>query len=884
MKICTDLLYQPLTLLDCLHTFCGSCLKEWFSWQRRNATATQDDNHRRGRKVRHTCPACRARVRDTKVDAKVNTLLEVLLQLDPSKSKSEEEKRRISETYRPGEPVLRTHRSSNDGATPRPAMVDEQSISERLAQLGLGDATNIFESGSDVAGPSQQSRHRPSSQRSNRRRDSPGPSHERLSLAANHQPSLVSLLSGSDNASISEGDLYRHAIEGGYLRRIARGMTPEEEEDLSRQIAEDYQHRRRSRTRHERHPDNEQSSHEPESGASIRRAERNRRPLFEPPPLSRVWQSNEPTRLRSASRHRSSSRSIIDDGRPVSRESAHRPRTSSSQRVGRPDSSHDAVSRRSSRHHENSPVQDFRPNRPEPTLESIARLPSRHGEDVPVSPVQERTDHRRHNHRHGTSVSSSRPSSGRSGDAAHGHHRRARHHQHQHHHRHHYPRNLSETPPSTARSSQLRVSSESRQYRQPSQDGRMSRPGSAAATDFQLQRSTRPLLQFEEPHLTCAACGKCDIQYEVHRVCYLCFGNRWTVCNRCYLQGSVCKHWYGFGTDAQLRYEQARRTRPLLPPPHVILARKYRQPPENSILGDMTSSDPATRLDEGLFCSMCNAFADECYWKCEQCNDGEWGFCNNCVNQGRCCTHHLLPIAKIYDDTFPEEATPKPVLEFTLGHRYSPLSITTSCNLCRCTILKEESYFHCPECEDGDYDICHMCYTRPRSSVRMSREDGHEGWRRCFQGHRMIVVGYHLGEMGYRRIILQDVVGGHALREDFTSGEPSGSWSWLETSDVSNSGRRVKALRRRHGMRVIAQPVHNSRFPPSGGVGLRVLALWSYYPEPDVKDEICFPRRAEITEAENINNDWYWGCYAGQRGLFPGLGYVRVLEEVTNLD
>ena len=33
--ICTEVLYQPLTLIDCLHTFCGSCLKEWFSHQYR---------------------------------------------------------------------------------------------------------------------------------------------------------------------------------------------------------------------------------------------------------------------------------------------------------------------------------------------------------------------------------------------------------------------------------------------------------------------------------------------------------------------------------------------------------------------------------------------------------------------------------------------------------------------------------------------------------------------------------------------------------------------------------------------------------------------------------------------------------------------------------
>jgi hypothetical protein len=70
------------------------------------------------------------------------------------------------------------------------------------------------------------------------------------------------------------------------------------------------------------------------------------------------------------------------------------------------------------------------------------------------------------------------------------------------------------------------------------------------------------------------------------------------------------------------------------------------------------------------------------------------------------------------------------------------------------------------------------------------------------------------------------------------------------------------------------------RFPPDGGVGLVVYALWSWYPEDEVEDELVFPRGAEITEAENINDDWFWGCYAGRTGLFPG-AHVTVVSEVV---
>jgi len=84
------------------------------------------------------------------------------------------------------------------------------------------------------------------------------------------------------------------------------------------------------------------------------------------------------------------------------------------------------------------------------------------------------------------------------------------------------------------------------------------------------------------------------------------------------------------------------------------------------------------------------------------------------------------------------------------------------------------------------------------------------------------------------------------------------------------------------------------RFPPDGGVGLRVLARWGYFPsqgaigstangnvnrdrvEEDTSDELMFPRGAEIREVEDINGTWYWGVYAGDKGVFPA-NYVRVL-------
>lgn len=62
--------------------------------------------------------------------------------------------------------------------------------------------------------------------------------------------------------------------------------------------------------------------------------------------------------------------------------------------------------------------------------------------------------------------------------------------------------------------------------------------------------------------------------------------------------------------------------------------------------------------------------------------------------------------------------------------------------------------------------------------------------------------------------------------------------------------------------------------PPDGGVGLRCLALWGRFEAAE--DELSFPKNAEVREAERMNEDWFWGVYAGMKGLFPG-NHVRLL-------
>ncbi|KAG8531393.1 uncharacterized protein KY384_003022 [Bacidia gigantensis] len=181
-------------------------------------------------------------------------------------------------------------------------------------------------------------------------------------------------------------------------------------------------------------------------------------------------------------------------------------------------------------------------------------------------------------------------------------------------------------------------------------------------------------------------------------------------------------------------------------------------------------------------------------------------------------------------------------------------------------------------------------------------ENGPKGWRRCpNKGHRMMIVGFEDGVDGQRRVIVEGVIGGWALDEsaitDFNtntntsadsggnSGKAEPEWSWREGSEK----RRAKTVHRHSASHASSstnptatnlEKVGGDKvFPPSGGVGLRVVALWSYWPQEGVEDELGFPKGAEIRECENINEDWFWGIYCRRKGLFPG-GYGRVIGRV----
>ena len=161
---------------------------------------------------------------------------------------------------------------------------------------------------------------------------------------------------------------------------------------------------------------------------------------------------------------------------------------------------------------------------------------------------------------------------------------------------------------------------------------------------------------------------------------------------------------------------------------------------------------------------------------------------------------------------------------------------------------------------------------------------------------------------GQQRVIVNDLVGGLFLedrREDWTwtdtngqqmtevnwrrktgkslsrrmfDGDPaSGGAAAASSSSASTSSSSAEAAM---GPGVAGERnVMMQKFPPDGGVGMKVIAKYAWIPAPDARDELSFQWGAEITEAVNRTPDWCEGAYAGRKGLFP-MNHVQVVEVV----
>ena len=829
--ICTEVLYQPLTLIDCLHTFCGSCLKEWFSHQHRKASHSHTPPSNP-----YTCPTCRAPVKDAQHNAMINTLLEMFLAANPEKHRSAEEKAEMAQLYKSGDNILpkveprrrdRRRRDEEDARRERRPAADEARERSRREAGSTTPARDRLAPQPDERSRSRSRDHdghrdRRMQQRQQRRemRDrvevaearlrgetqnsetgtgqslSPPPSSPRHPDAVEarsragtvaHQASIRSLVSVSEDSgtgsgtgdSLNEARLMSEILSEGLLDGInVDDLTEAQQDELSEIIAERYR---------QLHPRGERR---PVSEADDGRSD-----------VAVISSAPQETQLEEADRRQSS--------RSGARRAHEGPRSRSSASGQRPEQLQPLSNSRASQNEQNlSPPSQGRNHH--------RRASDQSGRDRP--PRVHRSSHP------GTGTNSATRSATDLSDR---------------------PR----TEEAAAADAPHRLSDTGRAQTEPRQSlpaselwnrggvtirrSRPSQPDSPALSQFLqntalatnssalLQSSARTAPQevlvdtseeavpvttsFEEPNITCYRCQRKDIQYEVYKHCSPCDVD---LCLRCYRSGRGCNHWFGFGHGAMTRFDASHpRTRASqqIELPHLLAGRQYHKPPAESIKareesnGVTTASDPASRLREGHFCDKCGTFASACFWTCDYCNEGEWGFCNACVATHHCCTHPLLPIAhKDFApgspfqmqpvDAFANHLSPTPghsapSSATSMGDRsygpqpdYVQLSITTNCDICTQPIPPSQSRYHCPSHPSpapqdptsmGDYDICTSCYHNLVKIGRMRRDDGPAGWRKCPSGHRMIVTSFEAdSDGGQRRVVVADLVGGVKMTED----------------------------------------------------------------------------------------------------------------------
>ncbi|KAL9108582.1 MAG: hypothetical protein Q9227_006668 [Pyrenula ochraceoflavens] len=981
-SICTEILYQPLTLLDCLHTFCGSCLKEWFSLQARVSSNHQTNPY--------TCPSCRASVRETRPNATVTTLLEMWLNANPDRARTDTEKQELQSKYRPGEDVVpklrdlreddprrehrrRRRRHGEGGDNDREAEEEherreiEEARERSLRDLRLSppNADRRHRSRSSESRGSREERHiehRREERRRHHARESGSavvtgtsvssaavPTARQASEAdarqrerqIEHQSSLRSLLSASDGGTGEmEEQILRQILDEGLLEGIdVDSLDGVQEEELSQRIADAYRRRHPSyrgprqgtgrspasgsvsrdrtpdRSDHSsRHAAHERRQHS-RSGSTnsqdrARELSGTRENTSRHPPVARPHLLGQSGSLTPPAPTSSRQRRTSDQSRRQTSPNPPRVSRASSAETSRNPALRSATDLSSTRPSSSDAAQETRPRHSSDSRRATAD--SATGPSVSQlwrQAVASREDHR-------SQLQQQDPTES--------------------------PQHLSPTlehPPAIANSSTFPPAhhrhNHYRSYSNPAPASTATAPTPTSTPPIPLSSLTPAPSVHKEPSVTCANCQKAGIQHDLHLHCRGCDVS---FCLRCYRQ----RRGQSFGSSVIPHYGEFAPRRPPSNTPsdqvHIVIARKWLPPPSQTIQPSpnsipagpvLTSSNPNTRLQTGLFCDRCTNHANSCFYSCGLCNSGEWGFCKSCVDTHHCCSHPLLAIAhtSAAPSTLsgPHPASPIP--------NTITLSLTSSCDICHLPIPPHIPWHHCPFHYlssppsstfhgPGDYDLCPSCYNRLLKSRKIKPEDGPQGWHRCpgerdspsttdtpsnKKGHRMITISFEpFTDDLSRRVIHQDLVGGWALdyrknrdsnnNDNTTAAAPSsssnnnntttipdkraGQWSWRESDGSTltkpSSPSPSPSSKQLPNTTAAPPPAASSS---SSSSSLTCRALYSYFPDkeadPTASDELGFPKGAEIGVVEDINGDWFLGVYCGEVGLLP-----RVVVEV----
>ncbi|CAI4217846.1 unnamed protein product [Parascedosporium putredinis] len=750
-SICTELLYQPLTLLDCLHTYCGACLKDWFSFQAASVDYAPTPPAP-GTPI-FTCPSCRSGRKEeimSKYKPGQNVLPKINMDKSAEQLRAEEEDRRLMEEVR----VMSLREAGVESSSLAPASRRRRAESRsRDASRDSRQPRRATEGAARLRGEEGRTRNGVET-----RRRADESAEARTTRQIEHQSSIRSLISATN---MSERDIEREIEE--FARQIQEegildgldldNIDLERDDELSRRITEAYRRRQRDRARQPEPARRGGAAPPNETRSEVGGGVELQRPRDEGRAVSRRRNSTgarmhaeDPTRSQTSSGHLE-----------VQPEQRHRRRTASSSRTS------------------TTPVTPSPVIIP-PTTRSHTDLgnQTRPGTANPRSVLPE-------------ARSTSSPSS----------------------------------TTTAAQPHDLPSPTRMQRSHRPAELGLLNQSAHSSPMDSPTTLSPgikRPPLRFTEPALSCSRCHRQNIEYGVHYNCGACAG--------------------ATGTFAQTATEAARGVCIGSAPAHTA-AEPVRAPKEAPIRNEdgwlQTAEDPMQRLQSGTFCDKCSAWSNGCYWRCGTCNFGDWGFCNNCVNQGRCCSHPLLPY--VYQPPSTTHNTPPgsprapkaphntsisagSLSAAAAGGGFSSfhsLTFVTRCDLCQDPIPPTQSRFHCFECvssvepdtQPGDYDVCVSCYTNLVRERQISAENGLAGWRRCLAGHRMVVMAFQESTAGQKRYIVQDLEGrmlGRLVTTDVAAAAPA-------VVDAREGGAPLDGL-----VMVSAQQQQHG-FPPDGGAG-----------------------------------------------------------------
>ncbi|ESU13522.1 hypothetical protein FGSG_07287 [Fusarium graminearum PH-1] len=298
--------------------------------------------------------------------------------------------------------------------------------------------------------------------------------------------------------------------------------------------------------------------------------------------------------------------------------------------------------------------------------------------------------------------------------------------------------------------------------------------------------------------------------------------------------------------------------------------------------------------EPSVSCSRCNKphIEYEVHYNCSICANGQWNMCLDCYRAGKGCLYWFgfgYGAWAKWEKTRQQQGDPSLAKPHMLtASRYRPPRSAPGGADGRKTLTTDdprhrlESGTFFSDATPGDYDICSSCYGNLVVQRQISPENGHSGWRRCLNGHRMVVVAFTDGKIGLWRYIAQDLVGGRGLKSDAPEKpehREKGLLKWVWHDDDQELARLVT---REVSETAPTESGFTQTFPPDGGVGMKATARFGWYPKAGADDELLFPRGAEIKEIEDVNGEWFFGAYMGSRGLFPAPYSVQEYRPIAD--